>query len=456
MENKAKELIIIGGGPGGYIAAEEAARLGANVTIIEDNKLGGTCLHHGCIPTKTLHKNAELIKDLEEIDKFGISIDNYTLDYKNVLNRKNEVINQLESGINKAMQKHKINVLSGKASFVNNHEIQVEKKDGTNEIISADYFIIATGSVPKIPNIPGANTETVLTSKELLDINFIPDKIVVIGGGVVGMEFACIMNQFGSDVTVIEYMKNILPTMDQSLSKRLKSFCKVQGIEIITDAKVTNISKTEALTQVTYSHKKGESTIDCNNVLLSVGRKGNLECLKLEHTDIIHNKSFITVDDNYKTNVDHIYAIGDINGKSMLAHSASYQGVQLMNYLIKSKEMSENIVPACVFTFPEIASVGMTEEEAKEKKLNYKTGKSMFSANGKAVAMGEIDGFIKVIANEDNKIIGVHIIGAHASDIIHEGVLSIDQNISIEKICNAIHAHPTLSETYHEAVRNIL
>jgi len=450
-----KDLIVIGGGPGGYVAAIRAAQLGAKVCLIEKDKLGGTCLNRGCIPTKVLYRNAEILNTLGHINDFGISINDFSIDIEKIHCKKQCIIDQLVGGVAQLLKANSVEVIYGKAVFKDKTTVSITCEDGTNKEVSSNNIIIATGSAPAVPPINGADLEGIYSSEDILNFESLPKSLIVIGGGVVGMELACIFNAMGTKVTVVEYMPNILGQLDSDITKRLAVSLKKKGIDINLSTKVTNIERSSDGYIVYGEGKKGELKVEAERLLLSAGRTPSVNGLNLEGIGMDFDRKGIKVDSNYETNLKGIYAIGDVNGKIMLAHAASHQGMLAAEKImgLKASDLT-HIVPSCVFVFPEIASVGITEDEAKKEDMPYKTSKFMFGANGKALALGEGEGFVKVIARDDI-IIGVHIMGPHASDLIHEGTLAITHNMKIEDIKNTIHAHPTLSEAFSEAVMGI-
>lgn len=448
-----KDIVIIGGGPSGYVAAIRGAQLGADVCLIERDKLGGTCLNRGCIPTKALYKNAEVMNTINKSNDFGISIDTYSVDVKKIQDRKNTIVNKLVSGVEKLLESNNIKVIKGNGSIIDNNTVLAHYDNGDTEEIKTKNIIIATGSIPKLLPIEGIN-DYVLTTKEMLEVEQIPNNLVIIGGGVVGMEFASIFNELGSNVSVIEFLPNILNQVDKGISKRFKSMAKKKGISINTSSRVTRIQRRQNNTiEVFYESKNKEKQIIADKVMVAAGRQPNYNKLNLENSNIKYNKEGIIVNDHYETTVKGIYAIGDVNGKSMLAHVASHQGIKAVEKIMGLDiNTSKEVVPSCIFVFPEISFVGISEEEAKEKNIAINIGKFMFSANGKAMTLGEEDGFIKIISSsEDDTILGVHILGAHASDLIHEGAIAVRNKLKVEQIVNTIHAHPTLSEAFYEA-----
>lgn len=448
-----RDLVIIGGGPGGYEAAIRAAQLGAKVTLIENDNLGGTCLNRGCIPTKALYKNAEAVNSLKNINEFGITLGEYTFDMVKAQERKNEVVKKLVTGIEQLLKGNIIEVIKGKATFKGSKLLEVITEEGTQEI-TANNIIIATGSSSSSVPVPGINLPNVITSDEILDFESVPKNLAILGGGVVGVEFAGIFASLGAQVTIIEFLPKILYRLDDELSKKLSVYLKKQGIKIITGSALKEVQKTDEGLKLIAGNDKGEVEVTCDYLLSAAGRKPNLDGLNLESAGIEYDRKGIKVDGNYKTSTEGVYAVGDVIGGIMLAHIASEEGkVCVENIYGHNSKVNYNAVPSCVFTFPEAASVGMTEDEAKEAGIEYIVGKSMFGANGKALTMGEGEGFVKVMAEkESHKLIGVHIMGPHASDIVHDGSLAIQNGLTIENIKESVFAHPTLSEVFYEAV----
>lgn len=453
------KIIIIGAGPGGYETALLAARRNVEVVLIESGPVGGTCLNEGCIPTKAFCKNAEVLDGLREAEEFGVTGLSYGFDFKKVVERKNAVVYQLRGGVEGLLGHKNITLVRGKASFKDQHTVVVDDKE-----YSADYVIIATGSVSASLPIDGADLPGVITSKEILDVDEVPQRLCVIGGGVIGLEFASIFRSFGSEVTVLEYCKDILPRFDTDLAKRLKQSLSKRGIEINTQAQVTGISETSGEYTVSFIRKGKEESVVSDKVLMAVGRRANIGSLNLSDAGVEFTPRGVLVNNVMQTNVPHIYAIGDINGHMMLAHAATFQGIVALDHIMGlENEIDLSVMPAAVFTSPEAASVGLTEDECKEKDIPVKCFKSFFRANGKAVTMGETDGFCKVVVAaepkegaespyEPGRVLGCHMYGPHSSDIIQEACALISRKVTISQFHDIIHTHPTLTEVIQSAV----
>ncbi|MEF9951396.1 MAG: dihydrolipoyl dehydrogenase [Clostridium sp.] len=450
------DVLVIGGGPGGYVAAIRAAQLGAKTCVVEMDKVGGTCLNRGCIPTKALYRNAEIINNIKEADMFGITIPSFDLDFTKVQERKGGIVNTLVSGIDQLLKANGVELISGKASLKDKNTVTVNLNNGETREITAKNIIIATGSRPSMPSIEGGNLEGVLTSDEILELSEVPKRLLVVGGGVIGMEFASIFNSLGSEVTVLQSSDRILKFADTDLTKRLIASSKKKGIAMNLNTRIQSISKENDSLKVIANGKKGEVSFEADKVLLSIGRVPVVEGLGLENVGIEFDNKGIKVDANFETNIKGIYAIGDVNGKHMLAHAASHQGISVAEIITGLVSHADhNLVPNCVFVFPELSTIGPSEDELKAEGKEYKVSKFMFGANGKALTLGESEGLVKILADMDNNILGVHILGPHASDLIHEGVLAVSNKLNVEDIANTIHAHPTLSESFVEAVLGI-
>ena len=453
------KIIIIGAGPGGYETALLAAGRDVEVVLIESGPVGGTCLNEGCIPTKAFCKNADVLDALREAADFGVTDLSYGFDFSKVVERKNAVVTQLRGGVEGLLGHKNITLVRGKASFKDQHTLVVD-----GEEYSADYIIIATGSVSASLPIAGADLPGVITSKEILDIDEVPQRLCVIGGGVIGLEFASIFRSFGSEVTVLEYCKDILPRFDTDLAKRLKQSLSKKGIEINTQAQVTSVAEKSGEYTVSYTRKGKEESVVADKVLMAVGRRANIGSLNLSDAGIEYTARGVVVNNVMQTNVPHIYSIGDINGLMMLAHAATFQGIVALDHIMGiENEIDLSVMPAAVFTSPEAASVGLTEDECKEKGIPVKCLKSFFRANGKAVTMGETDGFCKVVVAaepkdgtespyEPGRVVGCHMYGPHSSDIIQEACALISRKATISQFHDIIHTHPTLTEVLQSAV----
>ena len=441
------DIIIIGAGPGGYETAADAAAHGLNVAIVERDQMGGTCLNRGCIPTKALCRNAEVINLMREAEVWGVKTGEMAFDYAPVFERKEAVVKQLREGVEMLMGAPGITAIKGEASLKDANTVIVN-----GEEYSAKNIIIATGSAPRGLPIEGA--DLAMTSDDILAMETLPKSLCIVGGGVIGMEFAAVFSTFGVEVTVIEYCKEILPPFDKDVAKRLKTVLSKRGIKIITSAAVNGITQGEDGLTVTYELKGKPQSVTAEKVLMSVGRQPVLP-QGLDTVGVTVGRRGIEVDDNMMTNVPGIYAIGDVNGRMMLAHAASAQGLRALHAIMgKADDIKLDIVPSAVFTVPELAMVGLTEEQCAEKGMDVTVKKSFFRSNGKAVAMNETDGLIKMIVdNATRQIVGCHICGAHAADLIQEVVTAMNAGASVDLLARSIHGHPTLSEVMLTAAK---
>lgn len=449
------DLVIIGGGPGGYVAAIRAAQLGAKVAVVEKDSLGGTCLNRGCIPTKALAASAELFHNLKNAGTFGINVEGVSLDFSQVMNRKREIVANLVKGIEFLFSRHKIQLINGTGKIVAPGTVEVLTADGNTEQITGKNIIIATGSEPALITALGYNGRTVITSNEALELEEIPKSLLIIGGGVIGCEFASIFHEFGTEVTIVEAMPNILPLVDDEISRRLQMLMKKRGIAIKTKAMISSV--TEQNGQVVATLENGDE-IYAEKALISIGRTFNTQGLGLENVGVqVGPKGEILVDEYLRTNVPGIYAIGDVTNKIQLAHVASAQGLVAVEHMMGgTRKMDYSVVPSCVFTMPEIGSVGLTSQQAKDQGIKTKVGKFPFTALGKAHCMEETDGIVKVITDaETDKVLGVHILGPHATDLVAEAALGIQMGATAKQIAQTIHAHPTLAESMMEAADNV-
>jgi len=448
------DICVIGAGPGGYVAAIRAAQNGAKVAIIEKEYLGGTCLNWGCIPTKTLIASAEVLHKAKTASDFGIKIDgNVSPDWPAMLGRKTSVVEKLRGGIGMLLKNAGVTAFTGSASFADRKTINVAGTDGRKEKVSADKFIIASGSEPAMPGfIP--KSKRIITSTEILSINEIPKSLLVLGGGVIGCEFACLFAELGTKVTVVEMMPNILPLQDKELSRILSREMKDRGIEIFVGSPMEKIEADGK----SVNGVVGKEKISADYMLVSIGRIPVTKSLNLAAAGIAANeKGWIPVDTKCRTSVPGIYAIGDVTGRVQLAHFASAMGLCAAdNATGKDCEFREDLVPGCIFTSPEIGTVGLSEEQCKEKNIAYNVGKFPFAALGKAMAINETSGFCKIIADSaTDQVIGVHIAGPHATDLISEAVTAMNLEVTAKALGKAIHAHPTLGEAMMEAAHAV-
>lgn len=451
------KLTIIGAGPGGYVAAIRAAQKGAQVTVVEYAEVGGTCLNLGCIPTKTLIASAEALEHMRRAADFGIEVPGeigYNL--AKVRERKDKVVSIQVKGIKGLFKSWGVSLIEGRGSLLSPDVVRVVQKDGITMDIKSDKVLIATGSRPAVlPGFP-FDGESVITSDDAVMVRRIPEKLLIVGAGVIGSEFAFIYRTFGAEVTMVEMMPHAISTEDEEMSEFLERELKKAKIKLIANAKVEQVEKgTDGILAVKLSNGQ-ELSVDM--VLVSIGRTLNSEGLYLEDIGVTRGKrGEIVVDDKMETSVPGVYAIGDVTGKIMLAHVASHQGlVAVENALGGNEKMDYSVVPSCIFTMPEIGSVGLREKTLVEKGIKYRAGRFLYRALGKAHAMGEITGMIKILADEaTDKVLGVHICGAHATDMIHEGALALQMGATAAQLGHMIHAHPTLTEGIMEAAEAV-
>jgi dihydrolipoamide dehydrogenase len=458
------DLVILGGGTGGYVAAIRASQLGLKTAIVEKGKLGGTCLHKGCIPSKALLRSAEVYATAKHSEDFGVKINGVELDFTKVQSRKNGIVEQLHKGVQHLMKQGKIDVFEGLGRILGPSifspmpgTISVEMNNGEdNPMLIPKNVIVATGSRPR--SLPGLDIdgEYVLSSDEALSLDSLPKSIIIVGGGVIGIEWASMLSDFDVEVTVVEYADKIVPTEDQEISKEMQRLMKKKGVKIVTSAKVLpeSLEKGDGEVTINAEHKGEEKSFKAEKILVSVGRQANVEGIGLENTDIKVEKGFIEVNEFFQTKESHIYAIGDVIGGLQLAHVASHEGITAVEHMANEKPhpIDYSLISKCIYSNPEIASVGMTEQEAKEKGYNLKTGKFSFRAIGKALVYGESDGFVKIIADNDtDDILGVHMIGPHVTDMISEAGLAKVLDATPWEMAHTIHPHPSLSEAIGEA-----
>jgi dihydrolipoamide dehydrogenase len=446
------EIAVIGGGPGGYVAAIKAAQSGKKVCLIEKGELGGVCLNQGCIPTKTLLKSVKILNSVRHCEEYGVvgvKTSQAAINMDKLQQRKRAVVQKLSGGVGFLLQGNRVKVYRGSATFVNNDTLKVDGDE-----IKAANIIIATGSKPATLPVPVSadrkgREAPIITSAEALELTAIPKKMTIIGGGVIGIEFAYIFAQLGSKITVVEMMEHILPMVDEEITDEIAKMLKTLGIVIITAAKVSRIRGTK----VYFEHSGSEKVVEAEKILMAVGRIPDTAGLNLETLGMKMNGRAIAVDGHLRTNVQGIYAIGDVNGLSMLAHTASREAmIAVENILGQSSRIDYNRIPWGIYIQPEVASVGLTEKQAREKYGEIKVGRFPLAANGKAAIEGETQGMIKVIIEPRyNEILGVHIYGLHATDMISEAVLAMNLEATAEEIAFTVHPHPTIAEIIPEA-----
>lgn len=450
------DIAIIGGGPGGYVAAIYAGKKKAKVALVEKGELGGTCLNRGCIPTKSLIHGANLLQAIKSAKDFGITADNVNIDWDKLQKKTSRIVKTLTKGVENLLKANNVTVMQGRAKLSRKNTIEISGETGQSTI-TADNIILATGSVPTLVPIPGKELQNVMTSDQALFLGEIPSSILIIGGGVIGLEIGYVYNSFGCRITVVEMLAEILPRQDKEISLELKKQLERQGIEIYTDSMVRKIREKDGILQTVIETKEGTKTVDSEKILMATGRAPAVDAFK----DIgLHiEKSGVVVDEYLKTNIDNIYAVGDVTGKSMLAHVASHQGITAVKKILgENEKIDYKAIPSCVYTSPEVASVGMTEDEARRLfRDNIRVGRFPYAASGKAKTLGEVNGFVKIISESKyNEILGVHIVGPSATELIAEAVLAIKLECTAEELANTIHAHPTLSEATMEAAFDLL
>ncbi|GAA4867589.1 dihydrolipoyl dehydrogenase [Paenibacillus vulneris] len=461
---QAFDIVVLGGGTGGYIAAIRAAQLGKTVAIVERDKLGGTCLHRGCIPSKALLRSAEVYATMRESERFGIEADSVRLNFARVQARKQSVVEQMHKGIQFLMKKHNIQVFYGNGRLLSptifsprSGSVSVEQADGDILTLVPEKLIIATGSRPR--SLPGLDIDGqfILNSDQALQLEELPQSIVIVGGGVIGVEWASMLIDFGVQVTVVEYAERLLPTEDSDISRELERLLKKRGVQVVTGAKVLaeTVEKQSGSVQLQIERKGQTEQLQAEKVMVCVGRQANVEDIGLHNTDVKITNGFIEVNEHMQTGESHIYAIGDVIGGLQLAHVAGHEGIIAVEHSLGQPTHTFGVhqVPRCVYTRPEVASIGWTEQQAVERGHEVKIGRFPFSAVGKAVLYGESDGFVKVIADKKtNDILGVHMIGAHVTDYISEAALAQLLDATPWEVGQTIHPHPTLSEALGEAM----
>ena len=448
---KQSDVVIVGGGPAGYVAAIRASQLGGKVILIEKEALGGTCLNRGCIPTKALLRSVEILESVRKGKDYGVSVGELSIDFKKMMSRKDAVVNTLVTGVQYLMRSNAIEVIKGTGKVISPTEVEVDS--GQQESVSGARIVLTPGSVPSVVPIPGVDGSGVITSDEALQLSRIPQSLLVIGGGAIGVEFATIFAKLGTRVTIVEMLPRIIPIEDEELSMSLRSVLEKDGIKIFTGAQVSRIEDgPEGNKLISIVTGEGEQKLTAELVLVAVGRKPNVGGLGLERVGIRTERGSITVDDRMETNIPGIYAAGDAIGGIQLAHVASAEGeVAVENALGKKSVIDYRVVPRCIYTMPEVAAVGVTESQAREEGLNLQVGRFPFAANPRAVILAQPDGFVKVLSDASSgEILGIHIFGPQATELISEAALAIKMEATVSEISSTIHAHPTLSEAIRE------
>ncbi|MCG7346557.1 dihydrolipoyl dehydrogenase [Sporosarcina sp. ACRSL] len=459
------DVVILGGGTGGYVAAIRAAQLGLKTALVEKDALGGTCLHRGCIPSKALLKSAEVFQlTKNEAANFGVDTNGISLNFSRVLARKDEIVQQLHRGVKALMKKGKIDIYEGHGRMLGPSifspmpgTISVEMNNGEeNEMLVLKNLIIATGSRPRTIQGLEIDEQQVLSSDGALNMTELPKSMLIVGGGVIGIEWASMLNDFGVDVTVIEYANRIIPTEDHDVSKEMKKLLSKKGITFVTGAKVMadSLSKTEDSVTISADVSGDRKEFTAEKMLVSVGRQANIEGIGIDNTEIQIVNGYIQTKPTFQTKESHIYAIGDCIGGLQLAHVASHEGIAAVEHIAGNSPDPINYtnVSRCIYSSPEAASVGLTEDQAKEQGFDIKVGKFPFAAIGKALVNGNSDGFVKIIADKtSNDILGVHMIGGHVTDLISEAGLAMVLDATPWEVASTIHPHPSLSEVIGEA-----
>lgn len=445
------DVAVVGGGPGGYVAAIRASQLGGKVVLIEREQLGGVCLNSGCIPTKTLLSGVEFIKLAELSKEYGVFYNKPKIEFAKLIEKKESVVHTLRSGIEHLLKKNNVTVIKGMGTLMTPHQIEVKQNDETTSVIHVKNVILATGSETNAPNIPGLREANPMTNKEALSAAALPKSIAIIGAGAIGCEFASIYAPLGVKVAVIEAQEEILSTFDADLTQHVKKSLEKDGVSFYTSSKITEVIKEKGYKKILIEQNGQMKELIVDEILLATGRKANTDCVK--NLELNTKNGYIAVNERMQTSQPSIYAIGDVTGIKNLAHVAIVQGIiAAENCMGVNSQIDYRAIPSCIYTSPEIASVGLTEKEAKTQNLEFQVGKYYFKANGRAHTNGTTDGFIKVIRGKKyDEILGVHIVGPQASELISEAVLAIRLEATTEELISTIHPHPTLSEGLFEA-----
>lgn len=460
-ENFDADIIVIGAGPGGYVAAIRAAQLGARVTVVEKEFLGGTCLNWGCIPSKALIASVERLHDVKHAADLGVNVSGeVSIDFEKMMARKSKIVMTQRNGVGFLFKKNKITHVEGYAKFVDKHTIEVTKDDKTTKL-TAKNFILASGSAVihlPIPGLEGGVNEGVWTSDDGVNMPHIPKSVLILGGGVIGVEFGYIFNGLGTDTTIVEMMPQVLPTMEEDLGKELGKQLSRQGVKLKMGSTLEKVEKVEGGWKAFIKTSAGVEELVVEVVFVAVGRRAFTDNMNLEGIGVkMHRRGVEVVDDTLRTSVDNIYAIGDVTGRIQLAHVASHEGTVVVHNIMHgtNEKVSYKSVPNCVYTEPEVSSVGLTEGQAREQGYDVGVGKAQFRPFGKPMAIGKQEGFVKIVFDKKyGEFLGMHMIGPHVTDLVHEGVVALNLEATIESLATSIHAHPTLSEVVLEALED--
>jgi len=449
---KQSDIAVIGAGIGGYVAALRARQLGASVVLIERGRIGGVCLNWGCIPTKALLRSAEVLHLAQQAAKFGVTVGDVTLDWGAAQKRKEQVVERLTGGVRFLLEKAGVDVVAGTARFASPTELEVAANGEVTQV-QASRFLIATGSRPAAPPVPGLSGAGVLNSDDVVNLADLPSSVLVIGGGPIGVEFATLFRACGVQVTLVEILSRVLPALDKDLGSQVERGLKRLKVDVLTGSRVTAVEQHGDRQAVLIETSSGQARAEVDKVIVAVGRQPNTEDVGLDAAGVELSKRCVKVDEHMQTTVPHIFALGDVTGGMLLAHLASEEGVVAAeNALGHERAMRYDAVPSCVFSWPEVATVGLSEEQAAEKGYDVRVGRFPFRANGKALAHGDYEGLVKIVAEaEYGQVLGVHIVGPHASDLIQEATMALTLEATLDEFEATIHPHPTLTEAVAEA-----
>lgn len=452
-----RDVIVVGGGPAGYVAAIRAAQLGGKVTLVEEDKLGGTCLNRGCIPTKFMLRSVEVYQLIKTAERYGISVSGATLEIAKMQAAKHKIISGLTAGVKGLLGGNGVEVINGRAKIISPEQVEVDTAQGKKETIAGDKIILATGAKPITLPIPGADSPDIMSVESMLEVAELPKSLVIIGGGVVGVEMATVFAKLGSQVSVVEMMPHCLPTQDDEVALVLEEALRDDGIQVCCSARVSRIDDVGGIKVVALSEGEAEQKIEAEAVAISVGYRPNIEGLGLEECGVAVGKGGVQVNENMETSVPNIYAAGDVVGGMMLAYVAIAEGiVAAENAQGLSSKMDYNAIPQCIFTLPEVASVGLAEQEAAAQGLEVQIGRFPFMANGMAAIIGEQRGLVKIITEPKyGQVLGVHIVGPQATSLVAEAAVAMKMEGTVDDILATIHAHPSLSEAVWEAAADV-